>query len=396
MVDKCNFCGSITKEYKAIKNLPVFTGIPNDKPRKDCLDFSLVLCEHCGLIQQSNSESLDEKLKKIYVSKEASLSTPLGKGVWGSKRLGDFLEDADIRHIPNEILEIGCGSGGLLSELFKKGHRNLSCFEPSSMVKDIPKLDKDFSPQIYNEFFSSEVVRRYGLEGKYDLIVFTAVLEHIKDVEDFLLAVRLALKDEGIGILTVPNGLFELKTIDLGLMIHEHLNCFTPTILDAILSVSGLGTFYMKVKKDLLLAKFRKKDKFLSKIKRNSLSNAINENEALLKKYAENLPMVISKFEYMVDTRKGRNIGLYGACATAFNLLALSNIDEFKNLFFIDSDSLKWHKKLFGIPIIPPSELSKYDINSIFIIPPAFQDDITEYLVSLDLPENIEIVKLWD
>ena len=363
--DKCNYCASITEEYITIRNLPLFTGVPNDKPREDCLDFSIALCKHCGLIQQKCSELLDNKLKKIYLSRKAQLSTPLGTGVWGRRRLEKFLDDADIRQIPNELLEIGCGTGGLLFELFQKGYRNLSGFEPSSVAVNISKLDKDFSPQIYNEFFSSEAVKRNKLEEKYDLIISTAVLEHIRDVKDFLLAIRTALKESGIAILTVPNELFHIGIIDPGLMLHEHLNYFTPKTLELILSASGFNIFNMKVKKELMLVKFGGKSKFLSELNQDISSNTVNENEAMLRKYVENLPKVISKFECLINTHKGRKIGLYGACTTSFNLLSLSKLNEFNELFFIDSGPIKWHEKLFGIPIIPPPRAIKtlYKLN---------------------------------
>lgn len=355
-----------------------------------------MLCKHCGLIQQKYSEPLDKKLRKIYISKKASLSTPLGTGKWGRKRLETFLEDADIHHTPNEILEIGCGSGGLLFELFKKGYSNLSCFEPSSTATDIPKLDKGFSPQIYNEFFSSRAVKKNKLEGKYDLVISTSVLEHIKPVKDFLLAIHLALKEAGMAILTVPNTLFHLSIVDPGLIVHEHLNYFTPRTLEMILRASGFKILHMKIKKELLLVKFERKSESSSRTQQSLLSNTINEVEAILKKYVDNLSKVISRFEYMINIRKGGKIGLYGACATSFNLLSLSNLNEFKNLLFIDSDPIKWHKNLCGIPIIRPGELLKHNIGSIFVIPPAFQDEITEYLASLDLPGNIEVVRFWN
>lgn len=394
-LDKCNFCKSPTKEYITIKDLPIFTGVPNSKPREDCLDFCIVFCQHCGLIQQKSSELLVEKLEKIYLSKKAVLSTPLGVGEWGRKRLENFLKDAELSQLPNEILEIGCGTGGLLFEFFKKGCKNLSCFEPSILARDIPKLDKNFSPQIYNEFFSTEVVKENKLEGKYDLIISTSVLEHIKDIKDFLLAINFALKDRGFAIVTVPNGLFHLRITDPGLMLHEHLNYFTPGTLEAILLAVGFKTFCLKIKKGLLLAKFRKKGKFSGEINQTLLSNAADENKVILRKYVENLPKIISRFKELVKTDKKEKIGLYGASVTSFNLLSLTNLKEFKNLFFIDSDSTKWHKNLFGIPIVPADELLKYQPTSILVMPPVFQEEIIEYLTSLGLPEHIKIIKFW-
>ncbi|MGA2418373.1 MAG: hypothetical protein ABSF55_04015, partial [Candidatus Staskawiczbacteria bacterium] len=213
---------------------------------------------------------------------------------------------------------------------------------------------------------------------------------------DFLKAIHLALKKEGVAIITVPNALFCFEKIDPGLMIHEHLNFFTPKTIEGILSVAGFKTINIKIKKDLLLLKFKKENSFSNKVNRNLFSGVINENEILLRNYVKNLPKVISKFKKIANIYKNNKIGLYGACGSAFNLLSLSNTKELKNLFFIDSDSTKWHKNLFGIPIIPPTELLKRRLNPIFIMPPAFEDDIFEYIVSLNLPQNIEIIKFWN
>ncbi|MGA2418310.1 MAG: hypothetical protein ABSF55_03665, partial [Candidatus Staskawiczbacteria bacterium] len=163
--DKCNFCMGATREYLTIKDLPILVGVPNNNPQKDCLDFSILMCEDCGLIQEKYSRSLDKKLEKIYLSKKASLSTPLGVGEWGKEMLETFLKDADIHYSPDEVLEVGCAAGGLLFKLFNKGCRNLSCFEPSSLVKKIPELGKNFSPHVYNTFFSSKEVKKQKVEG---------------------------------------------------------------------------------------------------------------------------------------------------------------------------------------------------------------------------------------
>lgn len=389
---RCNFCQGVVKRLLFVKKLPVFVGVSNDRPQKeDCLAISMGICKNCGLIQQISSKALEKKLKKIYLSKKAVLSTPLGEGSWGQKRLDNFLKDAKIQYFPEEVLDIGCGTGGLLLELFKRGCKKISGFEPSILAEKIKKPAEGFLPEIYNDFFSLRALKKNKLEGKYGLIIATAVLEHIKNLKDFLRALRLALKEDGVVVFTVPNELFALKKGDPGMILHEHLNYFTPKTLQRILSLAGFKILNTKTKKDVLIIKLKKKIEFSGRFNKTP-SKIVGKEEALFKNYKKNLAKAIKKFVNF--TKKGK-IGLYGASAASFNLMGWSKSKEFKSLFFIDSDPIKWNKKLFGIPIIPPKDILNYQSNTILVMPPAFQEEIFKYLKSLNLPRQIKIIKFW-
>lgn len=375
-MDKCNFCNGPLEKLFSIKSLPIFTGVFDKERKEEKAGFSMAFCKNCELIQQRKSRLLDKKLKKIYLSEEAMLSTALGEGKWGKRRLDDFLHDADLKDVSKkaDILEIGCGSGKFLLELWRLGWRNLSGFEPSILS---PKDNKKY--KIYNDFFSLNAVKTNKLKEKFDLIVLTGVLEHISNLKDFLKAIYSALKKNGCVLAMVPNESFSFKATDPGLIAHEHLNYFTPMTLKKILEYSGFEVISLRERNNSLVVKFK-----------------IAQNFNPAENYSKNIFNTVKKFKNILKNCKSK-IGLYGACLASFNLLSLSGISEAKNknILFIDSDPLKWGKKMLNIPVIPPSEIMKFDFESIIIIPPAFSKEIFDYLESLNLPKNIKIIKEW-
>lgn len=112
---------------------------------------------------------------------------------WGIQQ---FLQ---TKNRPLKILEVGCGFGYLTYALKKAGH--------DVMGIDISKVAVDGAAKRYGNIFACEDVREMAKrEGpKYDLIVFTEVIEHIDNVKDFMQAVNSLLLPGGHLLVTTPN-----------------------------------------------------------------------------------------------------------------------------------------------------------------------------------------------
>jgi len=110
-------------------------------------------------------------------------------------RILDLLKNKPI----GQLVEIGCGSGALLTELASMG---FICkgIETSQHALDIAKnITQTFSPspQIFNSI-------RSAWENSQDYVLSLDVLEHIKSDKAALLEWKSLLKKEGILILSVP------------------------------------------------------------------------------------------------------------------------------------------------------------------------------------------------
>lgn len=98
------------------------------------------------------------------------------------------------------ILDVGCGTGiSITMPLGKEGYNILGI--------DIDNKSIEYAKS-YN-IYSNVSFKCCGveeIEKKYDIIVASEIIEHIKDPVKFLESLRDKLNDNGIIIITTPNG----------------------------------------------------------------------------------------------------------------------------------------------------------------------------------------------
>ncbi len=98
----------------------------------------------------------------------------------------------------DNILEIGCGSGGFVRELTRKGYKIQGLELNEKAVKQL----KDEGYEVENV-----LVQEYAKNNfqKFDVVCSFQVLEHVADVKTFLDGAIQCLKPNGRLILAVPN-----------------------------------------------------------------------------------------------------------------------------------------------------------------------------------------------
>jgi len=99
------------------------------------------------------------------------------------------------------ILDVGCGRGELAGFLAKFNYQILGV--------DIyqPKIDE--AKKLYpfgNVTFECQDALNLDLKNKFDIIVASDVIEHLKKPEKFVVTANSLLKPDGIFIITIPNG----------------------------------------------------------------------------------------------------------------------------------------------------------------------------------------------
>jgi 2-polyprenyl-3-methyl-5-hydroxy-6-metoxy-1,4-benzoquinol methylase len=106
---------------------------------------------------------------------------------------------------PNEVdvLDVGCGNGIISLNLGELGY-NVHGIELSEDALEIAKSQNKFS----NVIFEKANAETLKLKGKrYDVVICSEVLEHLHHPENLLSELRFLIKDDGILIVTVPNGI---------------------------------------------------------------------------------------------------------------------------------------------------------------------------------------------
>lgn len=188
----CAFCG---EDHHKI----IFTAKDNRLHTVD-QEFNVVICQKCGLIY-INPQPSNEELNKFYPSDYYTphsswcdrLYTPIVNRIF--KRI-----IGEIKRIKGKgkILDVGCGTGLLLSKFQKKGYDVFGVDPNPNILKVMPK-------DIRNKIKIGSLLDSNFKESYFDIIIMKQVLEHIPNPNTVLSETYRILKTDGILYVEVPN-----------------------------------------------------------------------------------------------------------------------------------------------------------------------------------------------
>jgi SAM-dependent methyltransferase len=161
--------------------------------------WPLYQCKKCdfSFIRPMPIELLEER--KMESIEDAELCSPL------FKKLHEILilerEIQAIRTVCQkeqiELLDIGCGTGWT-SELWRRKGFLVEAVEPSKSRCDYAR--RQYGLKVHNCY-----VEQLDLPGKFDVVVFRHILEHLEHPSVIINSVRHLLKEEGVILAIVPN-----------------------------------------------------------------------------------------------------------------------------------------------------------------------------------------------
>lgn len=164
--------------------------------------YDIVYCSNCGFIF-SDTKWTQKDYDKYYSTTQKYLYMYSDKhGGVSEEEAKKYNKQIDrIEKYVNKdanILEIGCGKGGLLMNLKKRGFNNLCGLDVSSFHKNI--LIENNIDYISSSFFDI-----HKIDKKFDCIISSEVIEHIYDLKSLVNNIYNILNDNGIIYIDVPN-----------------------------------------------------------------------------------------------------------------------------------------------------------------------------------------------
>ncbi len=120
------------------------------------------------------------------------------------KRLNFIIKSLELS-VPSDgyILDVGCGNGVISQNLGKLGYRVKGIDVSDNAIQKA--IEDNPFPNVTFEVISAE--KNTYPENTYDAIICSEVLEHLEQPDLLLKELYGALKNDGILIVTVPNGL---------------------------------------------------------------------------------------------------------------------------------------------------------------------------------------------
>lgn len=196
------------------------------------------MCNVCGNVQQTeyyNAESLTDfytnYFRKIYENKTPNklfLSQKNGNGISIYQFVSSIFK-------PKSVLEVGCGAGGILSVFKDNGSKVLGLDFDEDFLEAARENDVDVKNGSLEVLDESE---------KYDLIIFSHVLEHIVKPVEFLRELTKYLTKDGLIFIEVPSidnikkGDYELDLLNYWQ--NAHVIHFTTKSLELVCKSAGL------------------------------------------------------------------------------------------------------------------------------------------------------------
>jgi SAM-dependent methyltransferase len=288
------------------------------------------------------------------------------------------------------VVETASNDGYLLQHFTAKGVPVLG-IEPARNVAEVA-IEKGIPTLV--EFFGTEMARSLVSEGRdADLIIGNNVLAQVPDLNDFVEAMRILLKPEGVVTVEFPHLMRLIEENQFDTIYHEHFSYFSFLTARDIFGAHGLTVFDVEelpTHGGSLRLWARHADSPSARPSDRVLELADREDAAgfrTLSAYStfrdqvEETKRALLSF-LVAAKRDGKTIAGYGAPGKGNTLLNYCGIRTDFLDYTVDRNPYKHGLFLPGthIPIFPPERIAETQPDYVFILPWNLKAEIVEQL----------------
>jgi SAM-dependent methyltransferase len=390
VVRKCPVCaskrGDILHTQKFI--LPERYPLPNS--------YDIVECEHCGFVYADTSASqkdYDHYYEEFSKYEDKVTASGGGDKHYDAQRLERTASDIEkvISNKSATILDVGCGNGGLLLALKRKGYNNLFGLDPSATcVTNVKELGIH---AVKGGIFSSK------LNQQFDFIILSHVLEHVYDLQEAMENVNSWLKVGGILYIEVPDAqrYADQYIVPYYYFDIEHINHFDEQSINNLISSHDLILINSNAKEfpvsdsivyPAFYAFCRKID--YRKAAEKMIISKSNVKESVVRYIA--LSRTNDKWPELQELSESQEgIIVWGAGSYTQRLLENSFLGQCNIIAFIDRDSKKQGLLLKNTRVHSPDFLKGHQ-EPIVVCAALFSDEIVGEIHEMGLQNRIIVL----
>lgn len=158
-----------------------------------------------------------------------------------SPHLAKTLEYLMEKNNLKSVLDVGCGTGLLVSYLDKKGYRSIGCDNSESAVRSARKINKK------GTIISASATKLPFAKNSFDLVTAISLVEHLTKRETLLFIdeAKRILTTGGFIFIVTPNYASPFRIIQgkkwFAWQDPTHINFYTPQKLTKIITKKGFG-----------------------------------------------------------------------------------------------------------------------------------------------------------
>ncbi len=217
------------------------------------LSYSTNICKDCGLVytsprmnQESYNEFYDQEYRDLYVGKPTPTDDFFYSQFYRAKKIHSFIYESKlISKKKLNIVEIGCGAGGILKYFRDLGHTVYGCDLGSKYV--------NYGAEKYGLNLKVGGIKSLKIEKKPDVIIYSHVMEHILDLNEEIMEIKKICHQNTIVYIEVPGmkNVHKAFNSDFGIYFQNaHTYHFTLSSLENIFNQNGFvlesGTEYLR------------------------------------------------------------------------------------------------------------------------------------------------------
>jgi 2-polyprenyl-3-methyl-5-hydroxy-6-metoxy-1,4-benzoquinol methylase len=310
------------------KKVPASMACTTQQPEKDLvMDQVWDICKQTGLIQLRKLFSLDLVYKFPH-------NDGVGK-VWENHDLvfAEFIDNLNVK----SVFEIGSGSGRL-GKLFvsKDSDYYWTALEPNHEYDEIENNNFIHIREWFDE--------NYRLNGNYDAIVHSHVLEHSYDPRKFFVTIHEKISDDSLHIFSVPNLFHFIQKKYTNGLNFEHTVFLTEEIIDTMLVNVGFKIITKYYHKELPCIFYACKKTDPKQVTYNH--SIFEKNKEVFLNFVSFYRKEIKALNNKINSFDGQ-IFLFGAhIFSQFLLYNGLNINRIKCV--LDNSKMKQNKRLYG------------------------------------------------
>ena len=232
---ECVCCGN--EKISGVWELPSLplTGIylnnPGEFDFQNFHDEIVQFCGNCSHMQLSNPVDPDLLYLKTYTHRTSQSPISNTGNLFLEHEIRKFLRDTR----PQQVLEIGCNDGLLLSKIRDAAH-NLAGFDP---VLQEGIETKDGNVTLMGGF-GETVDYDHLLAEKVDFVVSAHTFEHIVDPRMTLERLKPHLAERFDFVIEVPSSVSMVDQVRMDQVFPQHVNYYSPASMAALMKPLGL------------------------------------------------------------------------------------------------------------------------------------------------------------
>jgi SAM-dependent methyltransferase len=237
MTSNCRLCHSTDlRQVIDLGSMPIAHRLLRDRnEQEERFPFEVLACGDCGLPQIV--KPIDPEILYRQFNYNFSSWKPEPHQRDELDTIGKFTGH-------QSVFEIGCNDGLFMAKLRERGAKVLVGVEPNPVSG---KIASERGIKVYPDMLSPALCQdAVAQAGKFDLVVARQVLEHLVDFENFFECVKLALRDDGLLFIDVPDFAPGSAVGDLSVLWEEHVSYFTELTLLALLARHGFEPLSVK------------------------------------------------------------------------------------------------------------------------------------------------------